>query len=117
MNEERLKFAQRFTEVAAILGYEGHGRQSQLARYYNLKQPSVKKWFDGEAMPEYEICVDLCKRARVHFEWFMTDRGPKSIDEVSIDDPQIAHALKILQQLAPEKLDQAVKIVDTFARP
>ena len=77
MSEERLKFATRFAEVAAQLGYEGHGKQTQLAKHYSKKQPSVKKWFDGDSQPDYEICVDMCKRGRVHFEWLMTGRGPK----------------------------------------
>lgn len=117
MNEERLKFAERFNEIAKQLGYEGHGRQTKLATYYKKKQPSVKKWFDGEAMPDYEICVDLCKRARVHYEWLMTGRGPKSIDEYLVDNPRIAHALKVMQAMPEYKVDQAVKIIDTLAEP
>lgn len=81
MNSERIKFAQRFAEVAASLGFEGHGRQTRLAEQYGKKQPSVKKWFDGEAQPDYEVCVDMCRRAKVYYEWLMTGRGPKQIDE------------------------------------
>jgi hypothetical protein len=81
MKEERLKFAERFSELAAQLGYEGHGRQTRLAAYYGKKQPSVKKWFDGDAQPDYEICADMCRRARVHYEWLMTGRGPKCIED------------------------------------
>lgn len=92
MNEERLKFAQRFADLASQLGYEGHGRQTRLAAYYGKKQPSVKKWFDGDAQPDYEICVDICRRAKAHYEWLMTGRGPKSIDSPAQDQsvPQLS---------------------------
>lgn len=33
-------------------------------------------------MPSYDICVDLCKRAGVHFEWFMTGRGVKEFTDL-----------------------------------
>lgn len=117
MNPDRLKFAERFNEIACELGYEGHGRQTNLARHYGLQQPSVKKWFDGDAMPEYEICKDLAIRARVHFEWLMTGRGPKSVDEYPISDPRIAHVLKLMEAMPEYKVDQAVKIMDTIAEP
>lgn len=86
MNEERRKFAERFTEIAAQLGYEGHGRQTRLAEHYGKKQPSVKKWFDGDAQPDYEICVDMCRRAKVRYEWLMTGRGPKSLEVAHSED-------------------------------
>ena len=117
MSEERIKFAARFNEIAESLGYTEHGKQVKLANHYKLRQPSVKKWFDGAAMPSYEICVDLCKRARIHFEWFMTGRGPKSIDEYPADDQRIIHALKIMQTMPSYKIDQAIKIIDTIAEP
>jgi hypothetical protein len=117
MNEERRKFAERFTEIACQLGYEGHGRQTNLARYYKLKQPSVKKWFDGDAVPDYAVCVDLCKRAHVHYDWLMTGREPKELGSIEYLDPRIEHVLKIMQAMPGYKVDQAVKIVDTLAEP
>lgn len=117
MSEERRKFAERFAEVADQLGYKGHGKQTALAQYYGLRQPSVKKWFDGESVPDFSICVDICKRARVHYEWLMTGRGPRSIDDYPVDDHRIAHALKVMQAMPEYQLDRAVKIIDTLAEP
>jgi len=88
MNEERRKFAERFADIAAQLGYEGHGRQTRLAEHYGKKQPSVKKWFDGDAQPDYEICVDMCRRAKVSFEWLMTGRGPKALAPAKEETPK-----------------------------
>lgn len=117
MSIDRIKFAERFNEVAKQLGYDGFGSQSKIARDYGLKQPSTKKWFDGDAMPEYEICIDLCKRAKVSFEWFMTGRGSKTLDNYIIKDSRIEHIIKIMQELPDYKVDQAVSIIDTIAKP
>jgi hypothetical protein len=95
MNKERLEFAKRFSEVAEQLGYKGHGRQTSMATYYHKAQPSVKKWFDGDSQPDYEICVDLCRRARVHYEWLMTGRGPKAIE--TIDERETSTFTNVVQ--------------------
>lgn len=88
MDQEKRKFLERLNEVVSLLGYQERGRQTQLAKYYDLKQPSVSRWFDGGTMPSYSICVDLCKRAGVCFEWFMTGRGEKKYsDKKTKSDP------------------------------
>lgn len=78
MTEEKMQFVARLVEIVTLLGYPEHGRQSQLAAFYKVTQGAARKWFAGETMPSYEICADLCKRARVSFEWLMTGRGSKS---------------------------------------
>lgn len=83
MTEEKMKFVQRLIDVVTQLGYPEHGRQTQLAQYYKVTQGAARKWFAGEAMPSYEICADLCRRAHVHFEWLMTGRGAKAIHDAA----------------------------------
>lgn len=117
MSEERLKFAARFNEVAEILGYKGHGKQSSIARTYGLKQPSTKKWFDGDTIPDFAICVDLCKKAKVHYEWFMTGRGTKYIGEYKSGDARIDHVIQVMQDMPEYKSNQIIKIIDTLAEP
>lgn len=112
-----MQFVLRLVELVTDLGYPERGRQTQLAVRYKVTQGATRKWFAGEAMPSYEICVDLCKRARARYEWLMTGRGPKSVEEYLVDDPRIAHVVKIMQAMPEYKIDQAVKIVDTLAEP
>jgi hypothetical protein len=79
MTEEKRLFIERLTELVRSLGYPEHGKQSHLAAHYKITQGAVRKWFSGESMPAYEICVDLCKRAQCHYEWLMTGRGARDI--------------------------------------
>lgn len=120
---EKQQFIARLEEVCEILGLEPRGRQTRLAERYELKQPSVRNWFIGSAMPSYEIMVDLCKRTKISFEWFTTGRGPKFIDlapDLSAD-PVIAHLVHTAYQLREAgreyELNQLVKIGDTFIEP
>ena len=115
MDEEKLKFVERLKEVVSLLGYPERGRQTQLAKYYGVTQPSVSQWFDGSTMPSYAICVDLCKRAGVNYEWFMTGRGKKGYeDSVVQSDPQINIALQLLQSLPKSEKERAIKIIAAF---
>lgn len=100
-----------------MLGYPERGRQTQLALRYKVTQGATRKWFAAEAMPAYEISLDLCMRANVNYDWLMTGRGSKSADEYPVKDPRIAHVLKVMESMPEYKVDQAVKIIDTIAEP
>lgn len=115
MNPERQQFVERLTDIVELLKYPAHGRQTALALRYKLKQPSVRKWFTGEAMPHYEIALDLCKRALVSYEWLMTGRGEKYVLQQEMLAPQIVAAVKVMQQMTPDQVAQVVKIIDTFS--
>jgi len=88
MTEEKMQFVSRLIELVDQLRYPEHGRQTQLAGYYKVTQGAARKWFAGEAMPSYEICIDLCKRAHVHYEWLMTGRGPKEMGTQKASAPE-----------------------------
>jgi hypothetical protein len=117
MTPERQQFVERLIDIVELLKYPAHGRQTALAARYKLKQPSVRKWFTGEAMPSYEIAIDLCKRALVSYEWLMTGRGEKFGLPTEMLDPQILAANKVMQQMTPYQLSQVTRIIDTFAEP
>lgn len=117
MNPERQQFVERLIEVAELLDYPAHGRQTAIANRYKLKQPSVRKWFMGESMPSYEIAIDLCKRSQVSYEWLMTGRGSKFLQPVETLDPQVLAAAKMIQNMSPYQRSQTVKIIDAIAEP
>lgn len=114
---EREQFIERLKDVVSRLGYVERGRQTALAKRYKLAQPSVRKWFTGDAMPAYEIAVDLCKRSGTSYDWLMTGRGQKMIQGHESLDPQIAAALRVMESMTPYQVSQAVKILDTIAQP
>lgn len=117
MSPERQQFIERLTEVVTRLGYPEHGRQTALAKRYKLAQPSVRKWFTGDAMPAYEIAVDLCKRSSTSYDWLMTGRGLKMVQGYEALDPQIAAAVRVMENMTPYQVSQAVKILDTISQP
>jgi transcriptional regulator with XRE-family HTH domain len=117
MSPERQKFVERLKDVVTRLGYAERGRQTKLAERYNLAQPSVRKWFTGEAMPAYEIAVDLCRRSQTSYEWLMTGRGEKMVQGREALDPQIAAAVRVMENMTPYQVSQAVKILDTISQP
>lgn len=117
MTPEKEEFVKRLEEVVNLLGYPKHGRQTQLALYYKLKQPSVKKWFHGESMPAYEVAANLCKRAYVSYEWLMTGRGEKHfIEDVAQLDPQTKAATLLMENMDAQEKYQAVQVLTALAQ-
>jgi hypothetical protein len=117
MSPERAQFIERLKDVVTRLGYPEHGRQTALAKRYKLAQPSVRKWFTGDSMPAWEISVDLCRRSNTAYEWLLTGRGEKLVQQRQAADPQIDAALKVMERMTAYQVAQAVKILDTIAEP
>lgn len=117
MTPEKQEFVQRLEQVVNLLGYPKHGRQTQLAIYYRLAQPSVKKWFHGEAMPSYEIAISLCKRAYVSYEWLMTGRGDmRYINDIEELDPQTKAVTMLMESMDAREKYQALQVVTALAK-
>jgi len=83
--EKRL-FSERLKELCQEKGLPERGRQATLKRVCGLSQQSVSKWFNAEAIPEYEHCLKLCKYFSVNYEWLLTGNGIKRQKDVTDDD-------------------------------
>lgn len=114
MSPDKAAFTQRLIEVVTLLGYPERGRQSQLAKRYGIKQPSVRKWFTSEAMPSYEIQLDLCKRAMVRMEWLLSGRGNKYFGKDDIENAYAAKAAELVMALAEEHRPMAVRLLHSL---
>ena len=117
MSPDKEAFTKRLIEVVTLLGYPERGRQSQLAQRYKIKQPSVRKWFTSEAMPSYEIQLDLCKRAMVRMEWLLSGRGDKYFGKHEIEDVYAAKAAELVMALAEESRPMAIRLLNSLAEP
>ena len=53
------------------------GRQTELAKLFNVSPNGARKWLLGEGMPELEVAIRLARWADVNVEWLLTGRGPK----------------------------------------
>lgn len=117
MQSEKQLFVKRLVELAEELGYPEHGRQTQLAKRYGLAQPSVRKWFTGEAMPSHEIAVDLCRRSLISYEWLMTGRGPKFLLPSLETDPAIREASRLINALNEEDRALVLQMAKKLTKP
>jgi len=117
VSPEKQEFIARLVEICGLLKYPERGRQTQLAARYKLKQPSVRKWFTGDAMPAYEIASDLCKRAMVNYDWLMTGRLPKFYSGEQISDPDLRRGMELLVAMEPGQRPYALRLLDVLAEP
>lgn len=115
MSPDKEAFTRRLIEIVTLLGYPERGRQSQLARRYGIKQPSVRKWFTSDAMPSYEIQLDLCKRAMVRMEWLLSGRGNKYFGKEDIEDAYAAKAAELVMALAEEHRPLALRLLNSLS--
>lgn len=74
---EKQYFSKRLIELCENKNLPLRGRQSVLKKLCGVKQQSVSKWFNAEAIPEYEHCLKLCDYFGVNFEWFIAGKGNK----------------------------------------
>ncbi|ENH6337831.1 helix-turn-helix transcriptional regulator [Burkholderia vietnamiensis] len=79
--DERQAFSDRLNLVLDEEGLppKGSGRQNQLAKDWGLSQKGVRKWLEGEGVPETTRLIEMAKRYGVSFEWLATGRNPSTL--------------------------------------
>jgi hypothetical protein len=121
MKSAHAAFAARLAEICTDQGLTPRGRQAALVRMLkgrqvDVTQPAVKKWFDGDSLPDMEKCIEIAQWGRVCFEWLMTGRGPKSIDQL-YPSKAIAHVAEVMQAMEPAQQYKTAQVVDLLAQP
>lgn len=116
MKDARLAFADRLIEICTEKKLKPHGRQAALGRILKVTQPGVKKWFDGESLPDTDKLIELAIWGEVCFEWLMTGRGPKRIDEL-YPTKAIAHVAEIMQNMDIQEQYLVARLADQVAKP
>jgi hypothetical protein len=121
MKDAGLLFANRLAEICSDHNFKAHGRQAALVRVLKdrgvtVTQPAVKKWFDGEAIPDAEKCIEIASWAKICYEWLMTGRGPKHINEL-YPTRAIAHVAEVMQAMEANQQYKISQMVDLLAQP
>ncbi len=116
MRDPKLAFAERLKEIADAKGLKQRGRQSALAKLLDITQPAVKKWFDGDSLPELEHMIRLATWAGVCVEWLCTGRGPKSPD-TPYPTQAIARVAKVMESMSEQQQYLAARLVDQVVQP
>lgn len=83
-------FSDRLNELldARAFPAKGRGRQVELAKATGLSQKAVRKWLEGEGMPELTRLIDLATRFKCHVEWLASGRGPRDLEGASLEPLQ-----------------------------
>lgn len=78
-NPEKIAFSRRLNEALDDAGFaeKGAGRQVALAAKCKVSQNAVRKWLEGESIPEVSRLMQLAVDFNVAFEWLATGRGEK----------------------------------------
>jgi hypothetical protein len=121
MKKLHTDFAERLAEICLDRGLKPHGRQAGLVRMMKthglqVTQPGVKKWFDGEAIPDTDKCIELAIWSGVQFEWLMTGRGRKYIYGEQPSDT-ISSVAEKMAVMSPQQQYQIMQLVDIIAHP
>lgn len=87
-------FASRLKELCDEEGLPEHGRQTALAKRFDVSQQAVKKWLSGESLPELEKLILLANWARVNVSWLAQGVGPKRANIVDTKALVLSEAIE-----------------------
>lgn len=75
----RTAFAKRLNEVLDDhqIAEKGEGRQMAVSKAFGLTPKGVRKWLEGEGVPELTRVVEIAIKYGVCVEWLLTGRGEK----------------------------------------
>ena len=81
-DEEIQAFSDRLNFLLDSRGFtpKGKGRQVELAKTFDLTQKAVRKWVEGEGLPETVRQIQIAREFRCNFEWLALGTGPMDAD-------------------------------------
>lgn len=75
--EIKTAFAERLNTVCDDLQLAKVGRQTALARRFEVTPSAARKWLRGLGMPELDKAIEIANAARVNVQWLLQGVGPK----------------------------------------
>ena len=95
---DRLGFAKRLNVACDQKGVppKGKGRQTAVAKLFDVSQKGARKWLEGEAMPSLWRIRNIALILDVSGEWLLTER-PMPQDEMSLQKQGNFHDLETLE--------------------
>lgn len=102
-NDERPAFAARLNAALDAMASRDDealsgGRQTAVARLFNVSQPAAGKWLKGEAMPETKRLPAMARALGVRYEWLVAGEGPMSQNMVQEAAGMWGHGLRPLAE-------------------
>lgn len=115
-NEELVEFSRRMHEICDDMKIPKHGRQSALAKEFQVSQKGARKWLEAESFPRWEHLIRITKWAAVTIEWLLAGRGPKRTEEL-YPTQAIARVAHAMQAMPPEQQYLVARLTDQIAQP
>lgn len=96
-NEVKRGFAQRLHELCDEMDLPtDRGRQTALARKFDVTPNAARKWLHGLGMPELNMAIRIAARARVNVLWLLQGTEPKTAETVDTAHGELLDAVKRL---------------------
>jgi transcriptional regulator with XRE-family HTH domain len=89
-------FSSRLREVCDDLNLPEHGRQTMLAKKFNVTQGATKKWLSGEGYPTMDNLIAICAWAEINLNWLTLGVGPKKTGAVDTKALVLGEAVEAL---------------------
>lgn len=119
MEKSSLKqeFSARLTDLCDEKKIPPHGRQTIIAKQFNVSQEAARKWLDGESFPTFERLDAIAEFFNVSFNWIACGRGEKRecAPGVYVTDPMIIHAVKVMEPMPDYAKKEGVQRIDALA--
>jgi len=110
-NQELTAFSRRMHEICDDMKLPAYGRQSEMAKLFNVSQKGARKWLEAESFPRWEHIIRITEWAGVTIEWLMSGRGPKTTEQL-YPTRAIAHVAEVMQAMEPEQQYLVARLAD-----
>ena len=112
-DEEVQAFSDRLNELLDARNFpaKGKGRQVELGKRYSLTQKAVRKWVEGEGLPETVRLIQIARDFGCNFEWLATGVGPRDADASSYGP--LAELSRRIESAPPE----TVRLIELALMP
>lgn len=100
--QEIQDFSNRLNELLDARNFpaKGKGRQVELGKRYSLTQKAVRKWVEGEGLPEIVRLIQISRDFGCNFEWLATGNGPR--DSENAEPGPFAELFRRIDSAPPE---------------
>src|SRR6185369_5754927 len=105
----RLSFASRLNEVCDDMKLPKHGRQTALAKQFDVGPKAARKWLIGDGFPEIELAIRIANWGNVSFNWLMTGKGPKRAGHA---DTKVVVLGEVLESMPPDDGQQVFDFIE-----
>ena len=107
----KLSFAGRVHELCDDMGIPAAGRQTALAKVFNVTPNTARKWLQGIGMPELDRAIAIAMWADTNVLWLLQGVTPKRGDKI---DAAPGELIDGVSQLPADQAQQVFDFKESF---